>query len=119
MSIRNLDINHDWTFGSGKSNYLIEQKEIELNLKTRLYSFFGDWFLDTDFGIDYWNLLDYKGIDKLENQIQNTIINTPGITEVESVDVTIGANRTLQTSYKAKTIFSQSIEGLIPLNVMV
>lgn len=119
MSIRNLDINHDWTFGSGKSNYLTEQKEIQLNLETRLYSFLGDWFLDTDFGIDYWNLLDYRGSERLENQIQNMIINTPGITEIESVDVTIGANRTLQASYKVKTIFSQTISGQIPLNTMV
>lgn len=45
MSIRNLDENHDWTFGAGRSNYLNYNAEIGLNIKTRLLSFLGDCFL--------------------------------------------------------------------------
>ena len=119
MSIRNLDNNHDWTFGLSKNNYLTEQKEIELNLLTRLYCFYNDCFFDADFGIDYWNLLDYRGQAELENQVKEMIVQTGGIVAVDSIDILVDAWRNLTLSYNAYTIYSQNVIGGLPLNSLL
>jgi len=107
---RQLDTNHDWTFGNNLSNYLDEQKEIALNLKTRILSFLGDCFFATDEGIDWWNLLDYRYQDRLENAVQNVIKNTPGVTAINSIDILLGANRKITIQYDIQTIYSQSYQ---------
>nr|DAJ74746.1 MAG TPA: baseplate wedge protein [Caudoviricetes sp.] len=116
MTFRNLDVNGDWSFGSGRNNYVRDEQEIALNLKTRVLSFLGDCFFATNEGIDWWNLLDYRYQDRLENSVQDVIINTPGVTGINSVDAVVGANRKIIISYNIQTIFSDSYTGeIIPL----
>lgn len=116
MTFRNLDGNHDWVWGTGKNSYVSENQEIALNIKTRVLSFLGDCFFATGEGIDYWNLLDRNKQEQLENQIQATIIQTPGVNKINSVEVLIGANRTFNVTYSVNTIYSTTIENTLPLN---
>jgi hypothetical protein len=111
MTFRNLDANHDWTFGSGRSNYVSENQEIALNLKTRILSFLGDCFFATNEGIDWFNLLDYHYQDRLENAVQEVIKNTDGVTGINSVDLIVNADRQIRISYDVQTIYSQSYKG--------
>lgn len=110
---RNLDTNNDWTFGNNLNNYVTEQQEIAINLKTRIMSFLGDCFFATNEGIDWFNLLDYRYQDRLENSVQEVVKNTPGVTAINSIDVLIGANRKITIQYNVQTIYSQSYEGNI------
>ena len=105
---RNLDANDDWTFGNNLGSYVTEQKEIIINLKTRILSFLGDCFFATDEGIDWWNLLDYRYRDRLENAVSEVVKNTPGVTAINSIDVLVGANRKIRIAYDIQTIYSQS-----------
>lgn len=116
MTFRNLDGTHDWVWGTGKNSYVSENQEIALNIKTRILSFLGDCFFATGEGIDYWNLLDRNKQEQLENQIQATIIQTPGVNKINSVEVLIGANRTFNVTYSVNTIYSTTIENTLPLN---
>lgn len=117
MTFRNLDVNHDWTFGSGRNNYVSENQEIALNLKTRILSFLGDCFFATNEGIDWFNLLDYRYQDRLENAVQEVVINTPGVTGINSIDVVIGANRQIRIMYDIQTIYSSSYtDEITPIN---
>lgn len=111
MSFRNLDANHDWTFGSGRSNYVSENQEIALNLKTRILSFLGDCFFATNEGIDWFNLLDYHYQDRLENAVQEVIKNTDGVTGINSVDLIVNADRQIRITYDVQTIYFQSYKG--------
>lgn len=108
MVFRNLDANHDWIYGTGKNAYVTENQEIALNVETRILSFLGNCFFDTDAGIDWFNLLDYNKREQLENAVQDTIIQTPGVTGINSVDVLTGANRQIRISYDIQTIYSDS-----------
>jgi len=118
MSFRNLDNNHDWTFGAGRSNYVTENQEIALNLETRILSFLGDCFFAVNEGIDWFNLLDYRYQPRLELAVQEVIKNTPGVTAIKSVDILLGANRKITISYDVQTVFSQSYSGEVtPLNI--
>lgn len=118
MAFRNLDGHHDWVLGSSKNSYVTENQEIGLNIKTRVLSFLGDCFFATEEGIDWWNLLDIGRQTQLENSVQETIKNTPGVTAINSVDVVMGANRKITISYDIQTIYSESYTGeIIPLQV--
>ena len=116
MGFRNLDDNHDWTFGVGRNNYVIENQEIELNIETRVLSFLGDCFFAITEGIDYWNLLEYNKQDQLENAVMNTIAQTDGVQKVENVDILLGSNRHITLSYTIYTIYSTTLNATIPLN---
>lgn len=113
MAFRNLDGQHDWVFGSGKNSYVTENQEIGLNIETRVLSFLGDCFFATEEGIDWWNLLDMGKQEQLENSVQETIKNTPGVTAINSVDVVLGANRKITITYDVQTIYSESYTGEI------
>lgn len=110
---RNLDINHDWTWGSGKSNYVTENQEIGLNIKTRVLSFLGDCFFAINEGIDWWNLLDYRYQERLENAVTEVVKNTPGVTAINSIDVLVNADREIRLKYDIQTVYSQSYTGEI------
>ena len=113
---RSLDSNNDWNFGNNLESYVTTQQEIALNLKTRIMSFLGDCFFATDEGIDWWNLLDYRYQDRLENAVQDVVKNTPGVTAINSVDVLVGANRKIKIQYDIQTIYSTSyIEEIEPI----
>lgn len=117
MAFRNLDKAHDWVYGSGKNSYVTENQEIALNIETRILSFLGNCFFDTTAGIDWFNLLDYNRREQLENAVQETIIQTPGVTGINSVDVLMGANRQIRITYDIQTIYSESYTGeIVPLN---
>ena len=106
----------DWDFGNGYGSYVTEEQEIALNVKTRVLSFLGDCFFATNEGIDWWNLLDYRYQDRLENAVQDVIKNTPGVTAINSVDVLVGANRKIRLHYDIQTIYSKSyIEEIEPI----
>lgn len=107
MTFRNLDGNHDWTFGAGKSNYVTGAKEVAINVKTRVLSFWNDCFFDMDTGIDYWNLLERNTQTQLENAIQQTIIQTPGVSSIQKINVYLNSNRRLSLQYSIQTIYDE------------
>lgn len=115
MSFRNLDINGDWTFGAGINSYATGINEIALNIKTRILSFLGDCFFATDEGVPWFYLLDYNKQDKAENLIQNVLINTSGVVSVNSVDVSLGANRKLIINYNIDTIYTTSYQNQLEI----
>lgn len=116
MSFRNLNGDHDWTFGIGRNNYVYQNQEIALNIKTRVLSFLGDCFFATNEGIDYWNLLDYNKQDQLETSIMSTIAQTDGVQKVNTIDILVGANRRLTLEYSVYTVYSTTLNATIPLN---
>ena len=116
MSIRNLDENHDWTFGLSQSNYITQNSEIALNIETRVLSFLGDCFFATQEGIDWFNLLEYRYNPRLEMAVSETIKNTPGVVGINSLELLIGQNRNLTIEYNISTQFSQSyINSITPI----
>jgi hypothetical protein len=111
MSFKNLDSNHDWTFGKGKQNYLENNAEIMMNIKTRLLSFLGDCFFATNEGIDWWNLLSEKDRKKIILECKKVINSTPNVRRVSSVDFLENEKRELIINYNIDTIFSRNIKS--------
>lgn len=107
MSVRSIDENHDWNFGSGLQSYLRQNNEISQMVKTRLLSFLGDCFFDVEAGIDWLNLLGKYGEEKLLRSIKLTILDTEGVVGINSFEV-LKSGRNLTVKYDLRTIYSRS-----------
>lgn len=108
MIIRNLDANHDWTFGQGKSNYLTGDAAIGLNLETEILSWLGDCFFDTLAGIDWINRLGSKNQRTLlETDLRRLILTSYGVTGLTQFDTLLNG-RAFGLNAAINTIFSQA-----------
>lgn len=110
MIIRNLDANGDWTWGSGKGNYLTNNAAIGLNIKTRLLSWVGDCFFDSQAGIDWTNRLGSKNQRTLlELDLRRVILRSFGVTGIVFLD-TVLVDRSFTANYSVNTIFSKDYQ---------
>ena len=116
MSFRNLDANHDWTFGVGVNNYVYGDQEILLNVKTRVLSFLGDCFFAPTEGIDWWHLFEYNKQAELENAVMATIAQTEGVETVNQIESYINSNRKINLEYSITTVNGSTYkQELIPI----
>lgn len=112
MSVRSIDENRDWNFGQGKQSYVSKVNEIAQMVRTRVLSFFGDCFFAPNEGIDWINLMGKYGEVDLLKSIKLTILQTPGVTSLTSLDV-VRDKRNLTVYYSLTTIYTESIESTI------
>jgi len=104
MIVRGVDGDNDWFYGKGKNDYKTDLAAIEQSLTTRLNSFLGDCFFDVTAGIDWFNLLGSKNQLGLELAISATILNTPSITSLEQLSVSVNrTTRLLTIQYLVET----------------
>lgn len=113
MLVRSLSSTGDWTFGAGLSNYKSGNLAVAQNIQTRLSSFLGDCFFDTEAGID-WNtfLGGSKNQLALNLAVSAVILNT---TDADNLNV-VGINqlsinldsttRKISISYQVQTTYS-------------
>lgn len=108
MISRALDINHDWTFGKGKNDYLINNNAIVQNINTRLNSFVGDCFFSANSGVDWWTLLGGKSQIAVELAVSAVILNTSGVTGLVELSVNLSDTRQVTIVYQVATVYSTS-----------
>lgn len=85
MRVRRLDDNHDWTFGRGRASYASGADALRQCLITRLRSLHGDWFLNPDSGVRWFDYL-AKNADlrALEAEIKGVVLDTDGVQEISA-----------------------------------
>ena len=118
MIVRALDVNHDWTFGKGKNNYLRNQRAVSQNIDTRLLSFLGNCFFKVDAGIDWFNLLGAKSEISINLAVSTTILSTLYVTGIIQKNIIFNVRlRSLFISYSVDTSFGAVSGSLnIPVN---
>ena len=113
MIFRNLTSSGDWTFGSGKGNYLTGNPAIGLNIKTRILSWLNDCFFDTTAGIDWANRLGSKNQRALlESDLRRIILQSFGVTGISSLSTSL-TGRGFSATYTINTIFSQGYTATV------
>lgn len=118
MIFRNLDENHDWTWGSGKANYVSGNAAIGLNIETRILSWVGDCFFDMGCGIDWTNLLGSLGQENMLNlNLRRLILQSYGVTGINSFFVTLNAQRLFKAEYDISTVYSASYKNQITQDI--
>jgi hypothetical protein len=109
MKVRALDINEDWTFGKGKSNYFKDIDAIKQNIKTRIKSWKYNCFFAKNDGVDWNNYFNIGTKNQLDLDIKRVILQTNGvlrITEYESTmtERAIGITVTIVTIYGTTSV---------------
>lgn len=117
MIFRNLDINGDWEFGRGKSDYISQNKAIGVNVKTRLISWVGDCFFAQNEGIDWYNRLGSTAQRTLlELDIRRVILQSEGVTGIIEFDTFLNG-RIFTADYSIETVYSQSYADKLSLEL--
>jgi hypothetical protein len=117
MIIRALDVNHDWTFGQGKLNYITQTNAVVQDIDTRLRSFLGDCFFDISSGIDWFNLLGEKNKIALELAVRTVILNTENVSGILDSSISVDNNRQITISYSVNTVFTQTLNNTVIVNL--
>lgn len=113
MIFRNLDLQGDWSFGQGLSNYIAKNAAISLNIKTRLLSWLNDCFFDMNAGIDWTNRLGSKNQRALlERDLRRVILQSYGVTAIVTFD-TVLVGRQFTANYTIDTIFTKNFADTV------
>jgi hypothetical protein len=115
MIFRSLDIDGDFTFGSGKQNYLTENLAIMKNIETLLKTFYSECFFNQDIGVPWFSLLGQKNTDIVILSLKNRILTCEGVTKVTDILFNLSENRVATISYNVDTIYSTGIGGSMTL----
>lgn len=106
MRVRQIDSNHDWTFGKGQNNYVTRRDAVKQNLNTRILQFLGNCFFDQGAGIDWFNLLGGKDTIAINLAVSAVILNTQDVTGLQELSLDLNrSTRALIVSYKVDTVY--------------
>lgn len=105
--VRALSSTGDWTGGAGRLNYLYATNAIQQNIVTRLNSILGDCFFSTQDGINWFYFLGSKNQVGLNLAVSATIINTPGVSRLNQLAITLNRKtRELTIQYNVTVVSS-------------
>lgn len=115
---------HDivWNNGPLTKDYTTQPytQTVGQRLKIRLLTFMGEWFLDTTYGVPYWQrLLGIKQTSKsaIDLIFQQQILAEPGVKEIVSFDSTF-QNRQYSLNFRVKVVTGEITSPIIvnPIN---
>lgn len=111
-----LDTNGDLAFEGGDLKLLSGLEALVQSVRIRLSFFKGEWFLDLDAGVPYYQeMLGKKPrVELLRSVFRKAIEETPGIDRVISLSVTFnGAARRLEVKYRAASALGEISERVV------
>lgn len=106
MKVRELDKNHDWSFGLSLANYLDKSQAIAQCVKTKLLSLKNDWFLNRNDGIEWFDYLTKNpNTRQLEIDVKTEVFKVDGVISIDSFDILLDTDTReflIQISYTDK-----------------
>lgn len=108
-----LDANGDLSLEEGDFVLLTGADAIASDLKARLQTFLGEWFLDTSIGVPYFTEVYGKTpAPRLEAIFREEILKTPGVLEILAMQVQ-KSGRTLSVTFRVSTDFGELIDAVL------
>jgi hypothetical protein len=110
-----VDENQDLVVRDGDLSLITGITEIQQLVADTLRSFQGDWFLDLDLGLPYYQTIFRKAtsISDIEGIFLDAITSVPGILDITKFDLEFDAkNRTLNVVFTARTT-----DGILNFNL--
>lgn len=102
---------HDLIYINGDNPVTYESRvSVAQRLKIKLQTFKGEWFLDTTYGMPYFQTILQRGVSKLtiDTLYQEAILEEPDVIEIVEFNSDIDkASRSYRLSFKVKTIQNQ------------
>jgi hypothetical protein len=107
MTIRAIDQDKDWTFGSGRGSYKRDQLSLIQDLETKLKEFNNDCFFNIEAGIDWYNRIGTNRKKELQQDIKVLILQINGVTSIQDLQLDFNnTSRNLNLTYSITTIYS-------------
>ena len=100
--------NHDVEVDAYDLSLVEDQGHIAQSLRIRLLLFLGEWFLDTDEGVPFFQDVFKKNpnLGAIEAALKQRILGTPGVTELISFSLEFNeSGRQLTVDFEANTTF--------------
>lgn len=94
----------------GRASFVDGADRIAQQIKTTLLAFMGEWFLDTTFGVPYFEDVLVKSPDRasIEAIFRARIRAVPGVTQVQAMQLQMERQlRVLRVTYQADTSFGR------------
>jgi hypothetical protein len=94
------------------------QQQLSLTLKT----FLGEWFLDEQIGVPYFQQIFVKrpSVTLIETVFRSAILACPGIAEIDSLKFTLNReSREGRVDFKARTDWGELIESAIDTGALL
>lgn len=106
MRIRNVDINWDWNFGHGQTDYSRTLKAIELDIQMRLKEWYGDCYFNLERGIP-WNIRlgTHNQKELLDEDVQNTVLSVEGVLNIFNFTSSVTGRR-YTCQFEVFTVYS-------------
>lgn len=101
-----LDVSAGLQFSSGTAG-------VAQGIRIRVLTFKGEWFLDLDFGVPYYEdvLAQRFNEHKARAAFRDVILGAPGVAELISLTVAFDrSTRVLSVAWKVRTAFDDTIE---------
>ena len=95
------DINHDTSLdqSTGSTSILIGSDAIKQAVKANLLGFLGEWFLDSNFGLPWYDeiLVHNAVLSRAQASIVKTVFETPGVSEITKFNLSVDASKRSMT----------------------
>jgi len=94
----------------GRASFVEGADRIAQQINTTLLAFMGEWFLDTTFGVPYFEDILVKSPDRsgIEAIFRARIRAVPGVTQVSAMQLQLERQlRVLRVTYQADTTFGR------------
>ena len=94
----------------GRASFVEGADRIAQQINTTLLAFMGEWFLDTTFGVPYFEDVLVKSPDRsgIEAIFRARIREVPGVTQVSAMQLQLERQlRVLRVTYQADTTFGR------------
>lgn len=112
-TVRRLDANHDMTFGGSMRNIATTAESAEQLLRCALLYIRGEWFLDTDGGVPWWqpegaDAQPIMGVPRdlryAESVLKATILSVTGIKDIVAFAIAVNTStRKMTVSFTVTT----------------
>lgn len=111
-----LDNDGDLLVDAGHIYFSSGLRAVAQGIKIRLLSFKGEWFLDLDHGVPYWqDILGQKYNEtKVRAAFRDAILAAPGVNKILELEVEFdGATRAVNVWWRVQTIFGVTEDELV------
>jgi len=118
---RALDSNNDLVIRSGRLKTVETSAEVVQHVRSRLQFYLGEWFLNLDAGVPYFQEVFTKpaNLANIESIFKSKILRTPGVQRLTdfSMDYEGGSQRKIAVSFSAETIHGIIDKDKVTINV--
>jgi len=115
MIRREFDVNGDYAI----NRFVTESPATIQAVTTRLRLFKGEWFLNLNSGVPWYQRIFIKParLNEVDRIIRNKILQTEGVSGLSSFDLSFDSTtRKLSVTFTAETIYGDEFEDVIGIN---